>query len=83
MMPKSGNHVLTWKINSILVLSANHPKKAEPMPPSPNINPKKMPAIIPNLSGIKSVAYTTMAENAEAIISPVITAITIVQPKFR
>ena len=70
MMPSNGRKALTWKINSILVLSASHPKKAEPSPPSPNIRPKKMPAINPTLSGIRSVAYTTMEENAEAMIKP-------------
>ena len=70
MMPSNGRKALTWKMNSILVLSASHPKKAEPSPPSPNISPKKMPAINPTLSGIRSVAYTTMEENAEAMIKP-------------
>ena len=70
MIPKRGKKALTWKINSILVLSASQPKKAEPRPASPNINPKKIPAINPTLSGIKSVAYTTIDENAEAIINP-------------
>ena len=44
------------KTNSILVSSANQPKKADPIPPSPNINPKNIPEIIPILSGFKSVA---------------------------
>ena len=81
--PINGSQVLTWKINSILVMSASQPKKAEPMPPKPNIKPKKIPAIIPTLSGIKSVAYTTIAEKAEAITNPVITAITKVPNKFK
>lgn len=70
MMPSNGRKALTWKINSMLVLSANQPKKAEPKPPKPNISPKKMPAISPTLSGIRSVAYTTMEEKAEATINP-------------
>ena len=70
MMPSNGKKALTWKMNSMLVLSASQPKKAEPRPPNPNISPKKMPAINPTLSGIKSVAYTTIDENAEAIIKP-------------
>ena len=57
-------------MNPMLVLSANQPKKADPSPPKPNISPKKMPAINPTLSGIRSVAYTTMEENAEAMINP-------------
>ena len=40
----------------MLVRSASQPKKAEPMPPSPNISPKKTPEIIPTLSGLSSVA---------------------------
>ena len=32
MMPSNGRKALTWKINSMLVLSANQPKKAEPKP---------------------------------------------------
>lgn len=55
-IPSNGSHVLTWKMNSMLVKSAIQPKKAEPMPPNPNISPKKMPAIMPTLSGFKSVA---------------------------
>ena len=35
MMPSNGRKALTWKINSMLVLSANQPKKAEPKPPRP------------------------------------------------
>ena len=70
IMPSNGRKALTWKMNSMLVLSASHPKKAEPRPPKPNISPKKIPAISPTLSGIKSVAYTTIDENAEAIIKP-------------
>ena len=70
MMPSNGKKALTWNINSILVLSANQPKKAEPKPPKPNISPKNIPAINPTLSGIKSVAYTTIEEKAEAIIKP-------------
>lgn len=56
MMPSRGSRVLTRKINSMLVRSASHPKKAEPRPPSPNISPKKTPAIMPTLPGIRSVA---------------------------
>ena len=70
MIPSNGRKALTWKMNPMLVLSANQPKKADPKPPKPNISPKNMPAIRPTLSGIRSVAYTTMEENAEAIISP-------------
>ena len=54
--PSNGNNVLILKTNSILVSSANQPKKADPIPPSPNINPKNIPEIIPILSGFKSVA---------------------------
>ena len=82
MTPNNGRKALTWNMNSILVLSANQPKKAEPIPPKPNISPKKMPAIIPTLSGIKSVAYTTMEENAEAIIIPDMKVQMIVHVKF-
>ena len=56
MMPSKGNQALTRKMKSILVLSANQPKKAEPIPPNPNIKPKKMPEIIPTFPGIKSLA---------------------------
>ena len=82
MMPSNGRKALTWKMNSILVLSASQPKKAEPRPPRPNIRPKKMPAINPTLSGIRSVAYTTMEENAEAMISPDMKVQMIVHVKF-
>ena len=56
IMPSSGRNALTLKMNSTLVLSASHPKNAEPMPPKPNIKPKKMPAMSPTLSGMRSVA---------------------------
>ena len=82
MIPISGNSVLIWKINSMLVRSANHPKNAEPKPPNPNINPKNIPAIIPTLSGMRSVAYTSMAEKAEAMTNPTTTARTSVHPKL-
>ena len=32
------------------------PKNAEPRPPRPNISPKKIPAMRPTLSGMRSVA---------------------------
>ena len=70
MMPSSGRYALTLKINSMLVLSASQPKKAEPKPPKPNIKPKNTPDIMPILSGIRSVAYTTIDEKAEAMIRP-------------
>ena len=82
MMPSNGRKALTWKMNPTLVLSASQPKKAEPRPPKPNISPKKMPAISPTLSGIRSVAYTTMEENAEAMISPDMKVQMMVQVKF-
>lgn len=56
MIPNRGSSALTLKINSILVSSASQPKNAEPIPPRPNISPKKIPEIIPTLSGFKSVA---------------------------
>ena len=66
----------------MLVLSANQPKNAEPKPPKPNIRPKNMPAIRPTLSGIKSVAYTTIDEKAEAMINPEKNVQTIVQQRL-
>ena len=57
--------------------------KAEPMPPNPNIRPKNTPATIPTLSGFKSVAKTTIAEKADAMTSPVMMDMTIVQNRFR
>lgn len=66
----------------MLVRSASHPKKAEPSPPRPNISPKNIPAISPTLSGIRSVAYTTIDEKAEAMTSPDMNAIKTVQPRL-
>ena len=80
--PSSGRKALTWNMNSMLVRSASHPKNADPRPPRPNISPKKMPAISPTLSGIRSVAYTTMDENADAMISPERNVQTIVSVKL-
>ena len=45
IIPNNGNNVLILKTNSILVSSANQPKKADPIPPSPNINPKNIPCV--------------------------------------
>ena len=66
----------------MLVLSASHPKKADPIPPSPKFSPKNSPAIMPTLSGFNSVAYTSMAENADEITSPIMTASRMVSMKF-
>ena len=66
----------------MLVLSASHPKKAEPIPPNPKFKPKNKPAIIPTLFGFNSVAYTNIAENADEITNPIITASIIVRVKF-
>ena len=82
MTPSKGRKALAWKMNSMLVLSASHPKKAEPNPPSPNISPKNIPAINPTLSGMRSVAYTTIEEKADAMISPERKVHTIVHVKL-
>lgn len=66
----------------MLVLSASHPKNAEPIPPSPKFKPKNRPAIIPILFGFNSVAYTNIAEKAEEITSPIMTARIIVNVKL-
>lgn len=39
--PNNGSNVLTWKMNSTLVLSASQPKNAEPMPPRPKLKPEE------------------------------------------
>ncbi len=65
----------------MLVLSANAPSNAEPMPPIPKAKPKNKPAIKPTLPGINSCAYTNMAENAEAKINPIKTVSTDTQNK--
>ena len=54
-MPSRGRSVLTWKIVPMLVRSASHPKKAEPMPPRPNIRPKNSPACCPGPSKEMSI----------------------------
>ena len=56
MTPSSGSSELMRKMYSMLVRSASHPKKAEPMPPRPNISPKNTPQTSPTLSGNRSVA---------------------------
>ena len=55
----------------MLVLSARAPKTAEPNPPIPKAKPKNKPETIPTLPGNNSCAYTSMAENAEAMITPI------------
>src|SRR5450755_3473119 len=66
----------------MLVRSASAPNKAEPKPPIPNAKPKNKPDIIPILPGTSSCAYTSMAEKAEASITPIKTDSTLVQNKF-
>lgn len=83
MIPIKGRNAQILKTYSILVSSATAPNTAEPIPPIPNMNPKNNPATKPILSGIRSVAYTKMAENAEAMIKPIITANAIVHAKER
>ncbi|MNH37841.1 hypothetical protein D3C79_987980 [compost metagenome] len=60
-------------------ISARCPSSAAPMPPKPNIRPKNTPAIMPTLPGTSSWAKTTMAENAEARMKPMIMLSTPVQ----
>ena len=55
---------------SRLVWSANIPSAADPIPPMPNANPKNNPDIVPIFPGINSCAYTSIAENAEARMNP-------------
>src|SRR5690606_36493593 len=71
IIPINSKNAQNSKICCILVLSARLPKMAEPTPATPNANPKHNPAIIPTYPGIKSVAYTKIAENADDIISPI------------
>ena len=59
-----------WKTISSPMWSAITPKTAEAIPLSPNVNPKKIPAIIPVLAGASSSANTKMAEKAEEITKP-------------
>ena len=68
IIPSRGRNALAWKMVSMDVLSASQPKKAEPIPPSPNMSPKNTPEMRPTLSGIMSVAYTTIEENADAMM---------------
>src|SRR5690606_6012246 len=77
----NGKNAHNSKICCLLVLSSILPKMAEPTPATPNANPKNNPAIIPTFPGIKSVAYTKIAENAEDIISPIRIAKTTVAVK--
>ena len=66
----------------MLVLSAKAPKTAEPNPPIPKAKPKNNPDTIPIFPGNNSCAYTSMAENAEAIIIPIKTVSRQVKNKF-
>ncbi len=63
----------------MLVWSASAPNSAEPRPPIPKAKPKNNPAIIPTFPGIKSWAYTKIAEKAEARINPINTVSTAVK----
>ena len=72
-MPINGKKAQALKTNSMLVWSANLPKTAEPKPPIPKARPKNNPAISPTFPGTRSVAYTSIAEKADAMIRPMIT----------
>src|SRR5687768_3996140 len=80
--PRSGRKAQTLKTKAILVWSARFPRTADPKPPRPKAKPKNKPAIVPTFPGTRSVAYTRIAENAEAMITPMITARTTVQKRF-
>ena len=56
MIPINGKNAQILKTYSMLVSSATAPKTAEPIPPSPNMNPMISPANNTILSGIKSVS---------------------------
>ena len=73
-MPNKGKNAQILKTYIIPLWSASLPSKADPIPAIPNANPKNNPLTIPTLPGINSCAYTNIAENAEAITTPVITA---------
>src|SRR5829696_5994224 len=55
------------------VTSASAPSAAAPTPARPNDSPKNSPEIVPTLPGTRSIAYTTIAEEADARVSPITT----------
>ncbi len=52
--PIKGKNAQTLNTYCMLVLSANAPSNAEPIPPIPKAKPKNNPAISPTLPGINS-----------------------------
>ena len=70
-MPIRGRKAHNLYTYSMLVLSANAPRTAEPNPPIPKAKPKNNPETRPILPGNNSCAYTSIAEKAEAIIVPI------------
>ena len=64
------------------VASAIFPSTADDTPAIPNANPKKIPDTSPTFIGKSSCAYTRIAENADDIISPIITLSATVHSKF-
>src|SRR5690349_18588798 len=81
IIPINGKKEQTPNTYSTLVSSARLPSTAEPRPPIPNARPKKSPAISPTFPGTSSVAYTSIAENAEEMMSPITMDNATVRPK--
>lgn len=69
-IPISGKNAQILNTCSIPTLSANQPNIAEPIPPNPKAKPKSKPETSPILPGTNSVAYTTIAENADDNTNP-------------
>src|ERR1700685_1341967 len=80
--PIAGRYEQTVYTKLTLVKSASQPRSAAPNPATPNANPKHRPEIIPTFPGTNSCAYTTITENADARIRPMITLRISVQNKF-
>ena len=66
----------------MLVWSANTPNSADPTPPIPKAKPKNKPETIPTFPGNNSCAYTSIAEKALAMITPIKTDSTLVQKRL-
>ena len=67
MMPSKGNQALTRKMKSILVLSANQPKKAEPIRPTRTSSQRKCPKSSPlspaSIRGINQNGRESRSDN--------------------
>src|SRR5687768_17076155 len=80
--PRAGTNAQTLYTNETLVWSATQPSNNAQMPAKPKARPKNKPEISPTRPGTRSCAYTSIAENADARMTPITALSTPVQNRL-